>query len=90
MAELKPVEVFWMDAAVKHGWSTDEEPPVADSSSVGYLIANTDEEVVLCFGLGQTQKLCLTTLPKACVQKIVELKEGRCIYGEREHRPNPV
>jgi hypothetical protein len=71
------VEVDWIDSATKHGWhdkSDLPEPGDMPCLSIGYLVEDGDDRLVLVFGIGQNEYLCSQLIPKSAVQKVTRLR----------------
>lgn len=81
---MKIVRVHWLDAGMEsHNLSTDEAKGVKPMprSNVGYLLEDTDEKVVICFGeiidVNKNMSVwdCTLVIPKGVVISI-DIKEG--------------
>jgi hypothetical protein len=79
--EMRVVQVFWIDAGGKHGWEkidkiTDwfqkEENFMVDT--VGLLLAENDDFIVLAMGTSTDSVLNVTRISKNSIIRMKELK----------------
>lgn len=79
--KLKLIEVHWTDANVLHGWagseSEDKLGRTAPAINVGYLLADTEKEILLCFGVGVHQQMCIMAIPQEAIKLMVHLGDSR-------------
>ena len=71
------IEVSWVDSLVAHGWTKEDRPPTAFCASVGYMLKEDEEALVLCAAIGDQDKLCVITIPKACILRTRKLGQSR-------------
>ena len=69
---MKIVEIEWEDTYTEVGWG-DDDLDTASATSVGYLIKETPDKIVLAgmIGIGYN---CKQAIPKGCIKNIKELK----------------
>lgn len=65
-------KIDWLDAkGVSTSWEHTEDSPTMDLcmvSSVGYVIEEDDQKIVLCPNMGNDQVLGLMAIPKVNIQ----------------------
>lgn len=66
-------EVDWVDANTTHGWHEDAEAPITMCRSIGYVIRDDDDAIVLaesinlCYG---KEYGCTTAIPRFAVKAV--------------------
>lgn len=75
---MKPVLVEWEDSHHRAGWTTDapEAVPLV-VHSMGWLVANTKEAVVICANMSQEsepQRCGDMTIPRRCIIRIRDIE----------------
>lgn len=82
MDSCKIVEVLWIDSFFEHGWGDRAERlhhnrKPGQCRSVGYLIQDDDDWVVLAESVAANDNVgCTTTIPKIAIKSVVELIRG--------------
>ncbi len=79
MKRYRKVHVVWMDAATNHGWESAEEAvdggAAHECESVGYLLRQTKEEIVLVQTIGGSDVNGRITIPRPWIRgRITTLK----------------
>ena len=74
--------VHWLDPAGTAGWrslSESQAYPMARCVTAGWLITDEPERIVLASSVNVDEGDCadLTTLPRACIVSIHDLRKGR-------------
>lgn len=64
--------VEWLDIHTRDGWSdlSDEDLEPARCTSVGILVANTDDFVRFTPCISTTQSLVILAIPKGCIKRL--------------------
>jgi hypothetical protein len=80
------VEVEWTDVSTTHGWhKKDQESGLSPCLSVGYLVEENDEYLVLAESLDESvvpdgvtsnNLGCTTSIPRSAIRKITELRHA--------------
>lgn len=78
-SEPKPVLVTWVDAVTEIGWDEGAKTKVSNVTSLGWLMAATDSEVVIVGDTSQEPGGPLSTnrriaIPKAWIESIKDIK----------------
>ncbi len=76
------VEVDWTDAVGKHGWSDSLATLSPRTKSVGYLVRDDDEVIVLVESIDEDPEStrpygCSTAIPRSMVKKIRQIRKAR-------------
>jgi hypothetical protein len=78
---MKFVEVRWMDIAGYPGWHNEDDKPETYEpmrcTSVGYLLYESKDRVVLCGSLGPEKFCDITVIPAGCVDAVRDLEPPR-------------
>ena len=84
LEDLKPVKVTWIDSCASNVWTyIDEEPSHnMQCESIGYLIRENNEEVLIALNVGLTNKVsteisqygCSICIPRVAVKEIKYLE----------------
>ena len=96
--KMRVVRVVWRDAhTLKEVWHEDlkELCKLAPYDSVGFLIEETEETLVLAMGVlpkinkfDETVYRNVLIIPKSSIEKITELKEAGCFWSQAKS-PKP-
>jgi hypothetical protein len=86
---MKPVLVIWVDSGgAENIWepADDYTTEYAVVTSVGYLLVNDKDKVVICQSDGDIQVGGVFVIPKVAVKSISDLFEG----ADKTSPPDPV
>lgn len=75
MDELKPCRVKWLDHASVSGWRSVEDFPRVgfEVESIGWLVFESDDVLVLAASVGETKAADFTVIVKSCIIERWEL-----------------
>jgi hypothetical protein len=79
---MKLVVVEWVDIMTETGWVEDTDPTLPVFRTVGYLLRDNKEKVVICDT--QPDNGTVTVFPKGCVLKIEEIPYGKGKENKQE------
>jgi hypothetical protein len=74
---LKMVLVSWVDSSAIAGiweYRDDFDDTLVEEKSVGFLISDDDEKVVICQSYSEHQYGQIFRIPRGCVKEINELR----------------
>lgn len=81
------VEVEWIDSSATHGWHNDSQHPrLSPCRSVGFVLRDDDEQILLAESLDETDPDptttiarfgCVTVIPRCAVKKVRDLGRKR-------------
>ena len=80
------VQVTWLDPAGKSGWTDLEglaEAKPVTCTTVGWLITDTPDNIVVVASLGASDGADSTTIPRACVVAIDMIVEALAVNAAR-------
>jgi hypothetical protein len=70
------VIVRWVDAHVDGSWEQETDGKLADVTTVGFLVKETDESLVIASTVSPPMHNCRITIPKAWIKerKVIKLE----------------
>jgi hypothetical protein len=73
----KIVEVEWLDIVTRPGWMSHREHETGpmECRTVGYVLKDNDQEIVLSASWSTQDRADTTTIPKGVVKNITEWKK---------------
>ena len=75
---MKIVEVTWVDSRMSEkSWHCEDEAKcweVSNCRSVGFLLADDEEKIVLAMCWGDANVNGVLAIPKVCIKNVKELK----------------
>jgi len=71
------VEVQWVDSFTKDGWQAHgtRNAETGECWSVGYLLKQDDEKIVLCGSWSVTEHMSETTIHRGAIVSMTELRK---------------
>lgn len=88
-SNMKLLEIIWEDSNACHGWTNDLARS-AIAVTVGYLLNDNENDIVITSTLGMNSVLCPVAIPKTCI-KSIKLHRSKCrkeFTDERDQRLN--